>query len=60
MLKFKDSKGKTKFVLRDLDTEPISIDELVLQDDLNNDEDDLNESDKNKKESVNETVRSEK
>lgn len=36
MLKIKDKDGKTKMVLRDEDEEPISIDELVLQEALHN------------------------
>ena len=31
MLKIKDKDGKTKFVLRDDDDEPLSIDELILR-----------------------------
>lgn len=32
MLKIKDKNGRTKFVLRDEDEEPVSIDELILAD----------------------------
>lgn len=32
LLRIKDSKGTTKFILRDDDEEPISIDELILND----------------------------
>jgi len=32
LLKIKDKDGRTKFVLRDDDDEPMSIDELVLND----------------------------
>lgn len=32
MLRIQDSEGKTKYVLRDEDEEPISIDELILND----------------------------
>ena len=32
LLKIKDKHGKVKFVLRDDDDEPISIDELILKD----------------------------
>lgn len=32
MLKIKDKEGKLKFVLRDEDEEPLSIDEFILED----------------------------
>jgi hypothetical protein len=32
LLKIKDGQGKLKFVLRDEDEEPVSIDELILKD----------------------------
>ena len=32
MLKIKDKNNKTKFILRDEDEEPLSIDELILKD----------------------------
>ena len=35
MLKIKDKDGKTKFVLRDEDEEPISIDELIIRESQN-------------------------
>lgn len=31
MLKIKDKNGRTKFILRDEDEEPLSIDELILK-----------------------------
>jgi len=30
MLKFRDSTGKVKFILRDSDTQPVDIDKLVM------------------------------
>ena len=56
MLRFKDkNSGREKFILRDNDYEPQTIDDVVLKDDENNDDEDPAEYPN--KETEDETVR---
>lgn len=60
MLTFKDKKtGRSKFILRDSDVSPVSVDQAILEDDMNNsEEDDPNdESSGKQKEQQDGTVR---
>ena len=38
MLRIQDKTGKTRFILRDEDEEPVEVDELVLNDDTEDEE----------------------
>jgi len=45
MLRIKDQSGKTKYILRDEDEEPVEIEELVLNDDNEDEEGEENATD---------------
>jgi len=47
LLRIQDKTGKTKFVLRDEDEEPIAVDELVLNDDIEEDDEEGEENEQN-------------